>query len=66
MKLKEYLDANDITYSRAAKRVGISQQYLGTIINGQKYPSQTLAIKLEEYTKGAIKWTELVKPKETK
>lgn len=66
MIFKKWLDDHDVMYSKAAKRIGITDIYLGRIINGKTYPSIDLARKIEDYTKGEIDWTQLVKPRKPK
>lgn len=63
MDLKTYLKENDCTIARAARALNITRKHLSCIVNGQHYPSHYLAKDIEKFTHGAIKWTDLVRPK---
>lgn len=58
MKLREYLDKNDITCERFAASCGCSGQTIVAAAKGYEI-SLTLAIKIEEVTHGAVKCIDL-------
>lgn len=61
MKLKEYLSKHSIRYRPFAKDLGIAEQTLRSIMAGIRRPSLTLALKIEELTKGEITPQQLAK-----
>lgn len=54
MKLKKYLDNNKITITDFAKKIGIHRNNLSRIINGNHFPSRTVAYKIEKLTSGEV------------
>ena len=63
MKLKDYIEAKDISVAKMARKLGISPTYLAAIVREIRYPSLEMAYKIEEYTKGQVKMQDLVKYK---
>ena len=61
MRLKEYLDINDIKYTTFARLLGVSY---GTLFNIFWYGTHRLeiAVKIEELTMGVVTCKELVDP----
>ena len=64
MKIKEYLDKADMTYAFAARMIGVSRRCMGYIMTEGYIPSRKVALKIEEFTKGAVKAKDLLFPKE--
>ena len=62
MKLKEWLQKEEISQVDFAKLIGVSQYYLSRIINGKNVPSRKLAMWIELYTKKQVIATELLFP----
>lgn len=60
MNLKEYLQKNNITLIRVAKELGMSYPYLFQIANGYRSPSDKIASKISDYTKGEVTPDELM------
>lgn len=54
MDLRTYLFQNRIKKGLFAEQLGISKAHLSRLVNG-RMPSLTLAIKIEEFTDGAVK-----------
>ncbi len=60
MKLKEYIDKNDIDCHALAYQLMISHGYLRNIINGLLKPSTRLSKLIELNTEGKVTATELL------
>lgn len=54
MKLHTYLLRNNIKQSEFATKLGVSRQYFNGIMNRKRVPSNKLARKIEELTKGNV------------
>ncbi len=62
-KLKKYFNDNDIAVGKAADKLKITPTHLYRLINEECYPSIGLAYLIEDYTRGELKWTDLIKPR---
>lgn len=62
MTLKDYITSNLISGPKLAAHLGISRNYLYQIVKRERFPSYTLAYKIELFSKGAIKAVDLIKP----
>lgn len=60
MKFGEYITENGIYCSFVAKKIGISSQALHKIKTGKSEPGLKLALKIVEYTKGAVTLEDLI------
>lgn len=54
LQLKDWLKQNRYTVTAAAKEIGVGRQFLSDIINGRNRPGLDVAVKIEEFTSGAI------------
>jgi predicted transcriptional regulator len=61
MKLKEYLDENDIGVSQFAALTEITYSSIYAYINETTRPSRLIARRIEEMTKGKVKAADLRK-----
>ena len=62
MKLKDFLDKENMTIASAAKKLEVTKQYLWMIIHEKRYPAITLAREIEDFTKGEVKAYDLLDP----
>jgi plasmid maintenance system antidote protein VapI len=58
-KLKSYLKQIRYSQVEAAKELGLHNHYFNTIVNGKPAGKKT-ALKIQEWSKGKIKATELM------
>ncbi len=61
--IRTYCLNHNLPISQFAKQISITKTHLFNIVWGKKYPSDTLALRIEEVTHGEIKASELKKPK---
>ena len=54
MNLEKYLATNGIHQTDFADRIGVSSQYLSSLVNGKKTPNVVLALKIEDLTLGVV------------
>ncbi len=52
--LREYLFRHRISITKAARQLGVTRQYLGSIVNGAP-AGRKLAIKIESWSNGEVK-----------
>ena len=64
MELREYLFRHRKTQKEMAEKLGVSVNHFSLIVRGERKPSVTLAIKIEEVTEGEVTKEELIFPKE--
>ncbi|OYZ15618.1 MAG: hypothetical protein B7Y35_06000 [Sphingomonadales bacterium 28-64-96] len=62
MKLGEYLDGRSESDSEVAALLGITPAHLSRLRNGVGGCSLTLAVKIEQWTAGAVKPSDLLPP----
>ncbi len=60
MTLAEWIEAEGITRTAAADRLGLSQSYLTELCQQKRSPSIHVAIRIVETSKGAVTFRELV------
>ena len=60
MRLKEYLDKENLTIRAFASIVGISGCYVHNLLSGRKNPSLPLAKRINIVTKGKVSIEELL------
>lgn len=66
MLLKNYLDSKGIKYNKVAEDLHIHYTYFLNILHVKRFPSVKLAYLIEDYTKGEIKWHDLIQPRKLK
>lgn len=59
MKLREYLRENEITQTKAAKELKVHPNYIFKLVNGRSIPSESLAKRIEIYTNGKVKASDI-------
>jgi len=64
MKLESWIQEQGLLKTFVAKEIGVSRVYMSNIITGLHIPSRTIAIKIEEYTKGKVTKEEIMFPKD--
>ena len=60
MKLKEYLEATEISIARFAQSCSINENTMNTYVHEKSEPSLSNALKIEETSHGAVKLSDLV------
>ncbi|WP_350939129.1 MULTISPECIES: helix-turn-helix domain-containing protein [Thioclava] len=63
MTLKEYLSLHQISQTDFSGSLGVSKGYLSDLLRGRKLPSLTIAVKIQDLTKGAVMAGSWVSPK---
>lgn len=63
MKLKEFLVKERYNSRHLSEYTGVTKQHIASILRGQIYPSKKLAKKIEEFTKGEVSASTLIKVK---
>jgi len=63
MLLREWRKTNDKNQEWLAEQLGVTQGYISEIERGDKTPSDDVAAKIEEVTRGAVTFLELKHPK---
>lgn len=63
MRLHEWIDLNRHTQDAAAAMFGVTQAYVSELARGIAIPSDDLAAKIEEVTRGQVTFLELKHPK---
>ena len=61
MKLPAYLKLTDKTIKQSAKELGICRQYLHDILRGKYAPGKKLAIRIREWSQGAVGFDDMWK-----
>jgi len=59
MKIKEYIEHQNITASQFAERVGISNGALSLYISEKRFPRHPVARRMIDISNGAIKWDDI-------
>ena len=62
MKLREYLQQNEIYEADFGSSVGVSQSHINNIVLGKKNPSLILAKRIEKETKGQVTVYDMINP----
>lgn len=65
MKLETYLSDRKIKHSDFAEKLGVSQVTVTRYVNGNRTPSLSMALKIEELTKRKVRvsdWYDLSEP----
>lgn len=52
--LREYAKANGLTQERLAKKLGVTQGVVSSLMTNRNRPSLELAVKIERLTDGAV------------
>ena len=63
MILREWRKKHEKNQGWLAEQLGVSQGYISEIERGDKIPSDDIAAKIEEVTKGNVSFLELKHPK---
>lgn len=59
MKLKTYMDKNNLSYRKFAQQLGIDHTSLFKYATGERTPRLNVALKIEKATKGKVKCSDL-------
>jgi plasmid maintenance system antidote protein VapI len=59
MKLKKYIQANQMSISFLAKELGIHYTYALRLVKGSRHPSPRMAAKIIALTKGKVSWDDI-------
>lgn len=59
MNLRKYIARTGYTHTDLAHSVGCSQNYMSSIVRGEKIPSKKLAAKIVHETGGLVKMVDL-------
>lgn len=62
MKLREYLNKNQITQQEFANSVGVARPFITLILSGKKNPSPHLMKIIEDVTNGEVTMQDLFNP----
>jgi DNA-binding XRE family transcriptional regulator len=62
MKLKKYRTMHKLSVADVADSLGVSRQHIYEIERGSAFPSRSLALKIEAYTKGYVTAMDLLFP----
>lgn len=60
MHLKEYLDHRGISQSEFAEMVGLPRQTISRYVLGDRRPSTSIALKIEQKTRGKVSIEDLM------
>jgi transcriptional regulator with XRE-family HTH domain len=60
MKLKDYVEQECIHYAKASKRLDISVSEYYALLNGKADPRISLIQRIEEFTKGNVKYKDWI------
>lgn len=58
MRLEEFIESTGISFSEFARRIGVHANTLRRIVQG-KPPTLLVAVKIQDYTKGAVTCVDL-------
>jgi len=61
MTLAEYVHSRNLTTTAVAKELGISQPFAWRMIKGDKFASVDLALRIEKWSRGKVKASEVNK-----
>jgi transcriptional regulator with XRE-family HTH domain len=61
MKLKQFLQENNITLQQISRDLGVSKQYIWLVSNGRLNPSANLAQQISSYSKDKVAVREIRK-----
>lgn len=62
VQFRAYLEAEDLSHSRAAKRFDVSRAYVGNLASGRMRPGLKLAAMIEKLTGGSVSATAWYEP----
>ena len=62
MKLEDYLKKHQLTHEKFALKVGVSRPFITMILRGYNNPSVKLIKRIQEATKGEVRFEDLYNP----
>jgi plasmid maintenance system antidote protein VapI len=63
MTLREYLDKYNISIIEFSEKIGCSPQHLTKSLNGTRFISESLALQIQQATKGEVVFEEKINKK---